>query len=60
MPEKEICGKDIEYQNDVIFGKDNVNLIYYHETKNVNGVEKTTEFSWITNIRITEKMREKS
>ncbi len=55
MPEKGNSGEDIEYQNEVIFGKDCVNLIYYHETKKVKGGEKTTEFSWITNISITEK-----
>ncbi|KSV58558.1 transposase [Acetivibrio ethanolgignens] len=55
IPEKESCGTDIEYQNEVIFGKDSVNLIHYHETKIVNGEEKTTEFFWITNIEITGK-----
>lgn len=55
LPEKKNCGKDIEYQNDVIFGEDNVNLIYYQETKKVNGEDKTTKFSWISNIKITEK-----
>ena len=55
LPEKEHCGKDIEYQNEVIFGEDNVNLIYYREIKKTNGEEKTTEFAWITNIKITEK-----
>lgn len=55
LPEKKICGEEIEYQNEVIFGKDSVNLLYYHETKKTNGEEKTTEFAWITNIEITEK-----
>ena len=55
LPEKENCGKDIEYQNDIMFGEDNVNLIYYRETKKTQKEEKTTEFSWITSIRITEK-----
>lgn len=55
LPEKERIGNDIEYQNDVIFGKDNVNLIYYRETKIVDGEERTREFSWITNIEITKK-----
>lgn len=53
LPEKENCGNDIEYQNDVIFGENNVNLIYYRETKKVNDEEKTTEFAWITSIEIT-------
>lgn len=53
LPEKESYGKNIEYQNEVIFGKDNVNLLYYHEKKKTNGEEKTTDFSWITNIEIT-------
>lgn len=55
MPEKENYGKDIEYQNEVIFGEDNVNLIYNHETKKVNGEEKITEYAWITSIKITGK-----
>ena len=55
MPEKKSCGSDIEYQNEVIFGEDSVNLIYYQETKIVNGKEKTTEFAWITSIKITER-----
>lgn len=55
MPEKESCGKDIEYQNEVIFGKDNVNLLYYRETKLVEGEENATEFAWITSIEITKK-----
>lgn len=55
MPEKESCGSGIEYQNEVIFGEDSVNLIYYRETRIVQGKEKTTEFAWITSIKITGK-----
>lgn len=53
LPEKETVGTDIEFQNQIMFHDYDVNLIYYREKRMVRGEEKTTEFSWITSIRIT-------
>lgn len=53
LPEKETVGNGIEFQNEVMFQDMDVNLIYYRESKMVKGEEKETEFSWITNIKIT-------
>ena len=54
LPEKETVGTDITYQNQIMFGDFDVNLIYYTEKKSdKDGNEKTTEFAWITSIQIT-------
>ena len=53
LPEKENVGSDIEYQNKIMFQEFDVNLIYYREKRIVKGVEKETEFAWITSIEIT-------
>lgn len=53
LPEKETVGTDIEFQNQIMFQDFDVNLIYYRENRMVRGEEKTTEFAWITSIRIT-------
>ena len=54
LPEKEKIGSEIEYQNQIMFEKYDVNLIYYTEKKiNAKGEEKITEFAWITSIKIT-------
>lgn len=53
LPEKEIIGTDIEYQNKIMFNDFDVNLIYYREKRNIKGEEKETEFAWITSIEIT-------
>ena len=53
LPEKEIVGTDIEYQNRIMFNDYDVNLIYYREKRMVKGEEKETEFAWITSIEIT-------
>lgn len=53
IPENEKVGADIEYQNDIMFQKFDVNLIYYKERRIEKGEEKVTEFAWITSISIT-------
>ena len=53
LPEKEIVGTDIEYQNRIMFNDFDVNLIYYREKQMVKGEEKETKFAWITSIEIT-------
>ncbi|NLK78592.1 MAG: transposase [Clostridiales bacterium] len=54
LPEKEKIGTEIEYQNGIVFQKEDVNLIYYREKKIwADGKEKITESAWITNITIT-------
>lgn len=56
LPEKERLDEGIEYQNQIPFKDQNVNLIYYTEKKvQANGKEKTTEYAWITSIEITRK-----
>ena len=59
LPEKETVGDSIEFQNDIIFQKRDVNLVYYREKQKRAGKEIETEFAWITNIRITEKNAKK-
>ena len=53
LPEKEFIGTDIEYQNEIMYYDFDVNLIYYREKRMAKGESKTTEFAWITSIRIT-------
>ena len=53
LPEKEIVGTDIEYQNRIMFNDFDVNLIYYREKQMIKGEEKETKFAWITSIEIT-------
>ena len=56
LPEKERLDEGIEYQNQIPFKDQNVNLIYYTEKKvQANGKEKITEYAWITSIEITRK-----
>ena len=55
LPEKETAGADTEYQNKIMFGEYDVNLIYYREKTAKKGKEKETEFAWITSIEITKK-----
>lgn len=58
LPEHGIAGK-AEFANRIIFGKHDVNVLRYEETKIKEGQELTTGFAWITNIEITEKNAEK-
>ena len=53
LPEKETVGTDIEFQNQIMFHEFDVNLIYYREKRMKKEGTKTTEFAWITSIRIT-------
>ena len=53
LPEKETAGADIEYQNQIMYYDFDINLIYYREKRVKKGKEKTTEFAWITSIRVT-------
>jgi hypothetical protein len=53
LPEKETIGTEMEYQNQIMYYDFDVNLIYYREKRIVKGESKTTEFAWITSIRIT-------
>ena len=55
LPEKETVEAGIEYQNKIMFGDFDVNLIYYREKRIIKGKEKETEFAWITSIGITKK-----
>lgn len=55
LPEHEKAGADIEYSNQVVFQETDTNLLYYTERKIEKGVEKETEFAWITSIELTEK-----
>lgn len=59
LSEKEIIGTDIEYQNKIMFNDFDVNLIYYREKRIIKGVEKETEFAWITSIEITKSNAKK-
>ena len=47
LPERNHVGQDIEYQNDIVFGDREINLIKYSDEKN------SKYFDWITNIEIT-------
>ena len=56
--EKETVGTDITYQNQIMFGGFDVNLVCYTEKKSdKDGNEKTTEFAWITSIQIKKRMQ---
>ena len=55
LPEKEKVDEGIEYQNQIPFKEQDVNLIYYAEKKK----DKTTEFAWITSIKITKRNAKK-
>ena len=59
LPEKEIIGTDIEYQNKIMFNDFDVNLIYYREKRIKKDEEKETEFAWITSIEITKSNAKK-
>ncbi|MGN0496608.1 MAG: transposase family protein [Lachnospiraceae bacterium] len=59
LPEKEIMGVAIEYQNKIVFNDFDVNLIYYRDRRIVKGDERETEFAWITSIEITKRNAEK-
>ena len=58
IPEKNKAGK-AEYVNGVIFKDMEVNVLKYKEMKIKKGEAVTTEFAWITSIRITKKNAEK-
>lgn len=58
IPEKNKAGK-AEYVNGVIFKDMEVNVLKYKETMIKKGESVTTEFAWITSIRITKKNAEK-
>lgn len=61
MPEKEKIGSEIEYQNQIMFEKYDVNLIYYTEKKiNAKGEEKITELHGLQVSRLPKTMPEKS
>ncbi len=53
LPEVEHVTEDLEYSNEIIFGKDTVNLVYYHEKKKTKVGERTTEFAFVTSFEIT-------
>ena len=55
LPEKEKVDEGIEYQNQIPFKEQDVNLIYYAEKKK----DKITEFAWITSIKITKRNAKK-
>ncbi len=60
LPEKEKIDGNIEYQNQIPFGKFDVNLIYYREKKlQPDGKDCITEYAWITSIKITKRNAKK-
>lgn len=52
IPEK-ITAEESEYVNGIIFGKHDVNMLKFSETKIKKGKEVKTDFAWITSIKIT-------
>ena len=54
IPEKKKAGK-AEYVNEVVYRDMEVNVLKYKETKVKKGEPVTTEFAWITSIKITDK-----
>ena len=52
IPEKMTAG-GCEYVNEIIFGKHDVNVLKFSETKIKNGEKVKTDFVWITSIKIT-------
>ena len=52
IPEKMTVG-NCEYVNGIIFGKHDVNMLKFSETKIKKGKEVKTDFAWITSIKIT-------
>lgn len=58
LPEYGTVGK-AEFANQIVFGKHDVNVLKFEETKIKKGQKQRTEFAWITNIEITEKNAEK-
>ena len=58
IPEKNEAGK-AEYINGIIYRDMEVNVLKYRETKIKKGKPVTTEFAWITSIKITNKNAKK-
>ena len=52
IPEKMTAGNS-EYVNGIIFGKHDVNVLKFSETKIKKGEEVKTDFVWITSIKVT-------
>ena len=51
--------KNAEYVNEVIYKEMTVNVLKYKETKQKKGEWITTDFTWITSLKITDKNAEK-
>lgn len=58
IPEKNQT-ENTEYVNGVLFGDREVNVLKYREIKIKKGEFVTTEFAWITSIRITDRNAKK-
>lgn len=58
IPEKERAGS-VEYVNEMVYKSRTVNVLEQKETKIKSGKEVTTEFKWITNIKLTKGNGEK-
>ena len=58
IPEKEKAGH-AEYVNEIDYNGRKVNVLRYEETVIEKGEVKTTQFQWLTSIRITQKNAEK-
>ena len=58
IPEKNEVGK-AEYINGITYRDMEVNVLKYRETKIKKGAPVTTEFAWITSIKITNKNAKK-
>lgn len=57
-PEKNKIGK-AEYVNGIVFVTLDVNVLKYSEKRIKDGEEKTTKFTWIASLEITDKNAEK-
>lgn len=58
IPEKERADS-VEYVNEMVYKSRTVNVLEQKETKIKSGKEVTTEFKWITNIKLTKGNGEK-
>ena len=53
IPEKDYDGAGAEYVNDVVYHAGYINMLNYTERKTIKKQQVSTNFAWITNIRIT-------
>lgn len=58
VPEKESAGS-VNYVNEMVYKARTINVLEQKETKIKSGKEVTTEFKWVTNIKVTKGNAEK-